>query len=410
MLSGAEQSQRLREDMGQKGSISYPHEREAEMTEPGATVSRQELAERLVGWVGLGSRLAGDVATVVHRLGAVQIDPMQVVAPAHLWTLSLRRGATPLAAVDRALAAGRMVEAYCHARCFVHVDDGPALVAGWRRRRRANHLARYGVEEAAAHVLAYAESGAAFTARALDTGRRVTGFWDAESVRRTKATSVAVDLLWAEGRLAVVGRQGGQKLYRLLADHLPHLDRLLADMSDSDALEAAVRHSLRTWGVLGSATHVGWGAVAGSGRAILQEARKNGWVVPVRLSGEEGEWWVVPELLDLPPPTPRRTVLLAPVDNLLWDRTRLFRLFHFPYRWQAYTPTRVRQGGAYNMPVLKGAAFVGEADARWAGSFLTVDWRLSADVAETTLQRAARRADALCGALRGRSSSDGGLS
>jgi uncharacterized protein YcaQ len=380
------------------------------VTTVGVRVSRRELAERLVAWVGLGPSLSGDVGAVIRRMGAVQIDPMQVVAPAHLWTLSLRRGVTSLEALDRALAAGQIVEAYCHARCFVHVDDAPALVAGWRRRRSANYLARYGVEDAASHVLAYAESGAVFTARALDTGGRVTGFWDAETVRRTKATSVAIDLLWAEGRLAVVGRQGGQKLYRLLGAHMPHVDRLVADMSDSDALEAAVRHSLRTWGVLGSTTHLGWGAVAGSGRAILDRAREDGWVVPLNLDEGDDVWWVVPELLELPRAARRRTLLLAPVDNVLWDRTRLFRLFNFPYRWQAYTPTRVRQGGAYNMPVLKGATFIGEADARWNGSALAIDWRVPSAVAGTILEQAARRANALCTALRGRSSGDGGVS
>ena len=69
-------------------------------------VERRDLARRLIHWTGLGSPLRASVAATVARLGLVQMDPMQVVAPAHLWTLSLRRGPTRLDALDRAQALG----------------------------------------------------------------------------------------------------------------------------------------------------------------------------------------------------------------------------------------------------------------------------------------------------------------
>jgi uncharacterized protein YcaQ len=368
-------------------------------------ISRDELRRRLIAWTGLVGRETGDLAQVVSRLGAVQIDPMQVVAPAHLWTLSLRRGVTPLAALDRALAGGQLIEGYCHARCLVHRDAAAALVHGWQRRDNSEALRRYGVQDAAAEVLARAATGLPFSARDLEGSHRVSGFWDAEDVRHTKATSVAIDVLWAAGRLAVVGRQGGQKLYQLMEQHLPESARLKLTLSNEEALLAAVQHSLRTYGLLTPDLAWGWGALARDRRRWQQMAVGEGWVMPVELREDPSQrFWAVPEFLEGPAPVPRRRLLLAPLDNVLWHRPRLEAVFGFRYRWQAYTPQRSRTGGAYNMPVLEGSRFWGEADARWTGDRLEVGLRPleTGRLVPPAVEAAARHAARLALALRRR--------
>lgn len=369
-----------------------------------SAISRGELGRRLIDWVGLTAVRPGSVAETVHRLSAVQIDPMQVVAPAHLWTLSLRRGPTPLSLLDRELGRGRLLEAYCHARCLVHRDDAQAMVAGWRRRRAARHIVRYGVEDAARQVMATAETGVSFTSRELDAQSRVSGFWDAETERRTKATSVAVDLLWAEGRLAVVGRRGGQKLYRLMEGHLPDVARQIDTLGEDEAQSAAILHSLRAYGVvMGGGVAVGWGALGSRSRAWIQQAVECGWLAPLRLTDGPAELcWALPALMERPLPRASRYALLAPVDNLLWGRRRLEAVFHFRYRWEAYTPASARRGGSYNMPVLARAGFYGEADAQWRNGRLHITWRPAEGAQDPgpAVVKAGRRAEALCLTLR----------
>jgi uncharacterized protein YcaQ len=53
-------------------------------------------------------------------------------------------------------------------------------------------------------------------------------------------------------------------------------------------------------------------------------------------------------------PTEHRTSILAPLDNLLWDRTLIKQLFDFEYRWEVYKPIAIRQYGYYVLPVLFG--------------------------------------------------------
>jgi uncharacterized protein YcaQ len=53
-----------------------------------------------------------------------------------------------------------------------------------------------------------------------------------------------------------------------------------------------------------------------------------------------------------------RLEFIAPLDNLIWDRSLLFDLFDFDYRWEIYTPQPQRKYGYYVLPVLYKDRFV----------------------------------------------------
>ena len=44
--------------------------------------------------------------------------------------------------------------------------------------------------------------------------------------------------------------------------------------------------------------------------------------------------------------------ILAPLDNLLWDRKLITELFDFEYKWEVYTPIAERKYGYYVLPML----------------------------------------------------------
>lgn len=51
--------------------------------------------------------------------------------------------------------------------------------------------------------------------------------------------------------------------------------------------------------------------------------------------------------------------LLAPLDNVIWDRTRTQALFDFDYVWEVYKPAHLRRWGYYTLPILFGDKLVG---------------------------------------------------
>jgi len=62
-------------------------------------------------------------------------------------------------------------------------------------------------------------------------------------------------------------------------------------------------------------------------------------------------------------PAPKlRCELIAPLDNLIWDRKLINKLFGFDYTWEIYTPAIKRKFGYYVLPLLYGESFIGRAE------------------------------------------------
>jgi uncharacterized protein YcaQ len=53
-----------------------------------------------------------------------------------------------------------------------------------------------------------------------------------------------------------------------------------------------------------------------------------------------------------------RGAILAPLDNMLWDRKLMQELFNFEYRWEVYKPAAQRKYGYYVLPILYGNKFI----------------------------------------------------
>jgi len=61
---------------------------------------------------------------------------------------------------------------------------------------------------------------------------------------------------------------------------------------------------------------------------------------------------------------PPRSLLIAPLDPLIYDRVLTSRLWEFDYTWEVYTPPGRRQRGYYALPLLAGTTLVGHVDPK----------------------------------------------
>jgi uncharacterized protein YcaQ len=83
----------------------------------------------------------------------------------------------------------------------------------------------------------------------------------------------------------------------------------------------------------------------------------------------------------------RRAVILAPLDNLLWDRRLIKELFGFDYRWEVYKPEVERQYGYYVLPVLYGDRFIARFEPvrdRKQNILIIKNWWWEPDVLQTS--------------------------
>lgn len=319
-----------------------------------------------------------DVANVVARIGALQLDPVAPVARSPLLVAHARLGLVEDADIEAAAYDRRMLfDAWAHEASLGHVDDlwlhrhvQRRLLDGdspWQTRNREFLAANEGFRE---DVLAALAADGPLRASAIeDTSAEhwQHGFWtDEVSSRQTIARML--QLLWRTGEIGVAGRRGQERLWDLFDRCLPPgmLDGV-PELSDEAFAQAATRRALRALGVARAPhvrNHFLRGAVAPADTQRILETSPD--IAEVAVEGLSGRWFVhvddLARAAELPPG--RRTVALSPFDNLVCDRARTAELFGFDHRLEIYTPVEKRQWGYYVLPILHGERFVARADLK----------------------------------------------
>jgi uncharacterized protein len=87
-----------------------------------------------------------------------------------------------------------------------------------------------------------------------------------------------------------------------------------------------------------------------------------------------------------------RACIIAPLDNLLWDRGLIRSLFGFDYVWEVYKPLAERKYGYYVLPVIYGDAFIARFEPgkdKETGRLLIKQWWWEPGVEPTRAMKAA---------------------
>ncbi len=310
--------------------------------------------------------LAGPAAlrATLRRLGAVQIDSINVVARSHELVLAARVGAHDPAAFDRLVYRGRAgFEYWGHAASFLPIDTFrwflprmrrmAATTRGWWAGVRAEHADLY------PRVLDRIRDEGPLPASAFRQphgGRRGT-WWDWAPAKHV------LEDLFDQGVLLVHDRVRFERRYDLAERVLP----AGLDLSVPSGQEAAVALTVLAARALGVGTAADLADYfrlrSGEASPALAEAVGSGLLRQVEVEG-----WPRPAYLVPGTPVPRRAahppVLLSPFDSLIWSRERTERLFGFRYRIEVYVPAARRRHGYYVMPVLAGGRLVARVDPK----------------------------------------------
>ena len=303
--------------------------------------------------------------TVVHRLGLLQIDSVNVFERSHYLPLFARLGAYDRSALDRLTMTSRgpYVEYWAHEAAFVPRADLPLY--RWRmdayRERDAGPTRATGVERTAAvrrELLALLRAEGPMPASAVEHESNVRrGPWWGWSDVKT-----GLEQLFRWGDVVSAGRAGFERVYALPEQVLP--PGFLETAPDRHtAITELVRRAARAVGVGTRADIADHHRLrADDTAAAIAELVDRGELVPVEVAGWRDRAW-----MHVDARLPRRIdadALLSPFDPVVWFRRRAERMFGFHYRIEIYTPAPRRVFGYYVLPVLQDDRLAGRVDLK----------------------------------------------
>lgn len=184
-----------------------------------------------------------------------------------------------------------------------------------------------------------------------------------------------LEQMYSAGELIIHHKKGTRKYYDIAEKHIPRALLHPPDPLPSDPVHFAWR-VLRRIGAVGllwnrpsDAWLNIWGLKAQQRNDAFEQLLNDGRIIEAAVDGVKDRLYFRSD--DLPimervlcnPGLKPRCELIAPLDNLLWDRRLIIALFGFDYTWEVYTPVAKRKYGHYVLPLLYGDTFIGRVEA-----------------------------------------------
>jgi len=311
---------------------------------------------------------------IIERFGYLQLDSVAVTgARSHAIVLGSRLEGYGAAAAESLLVpGGALFEYWGHEASWIPLSLYPAFA--FRRREYRLHpwwgdvLGEHRV--LADRLMARLEREGPLRSLDLEGRPRHHGWGGRKLAQRV------LGALWSAGEVAVRERRSFQRVFDLTERVIPR-DLRAVSLDLESGIETLLARAVdgHGWGTTGTLAAT-WRLRRGThdiDQALARMAEA-GRIVPclLRAGKRRVQGWTTSAMLERLPylsrlrPRRGRGVLLSPFDPILWDRTRVERLFRFAHRLEIYKPAAERRYGYYCLPLLAGDRLVGRVEVRAA--------------------------------------------
>lgn len=295
------------------------------------------------------------------KVGCIQYDPLNIVGRNVELTLQSRISGFRQELLDQLLYTDRLLlDGWDKMMSIVTTADWPFLA-----RVRAIRSGLQSVDSSLCNqVLERIKVDGPLSAKDFTGKSSGTNSWGPR-----KQTSAALDYLYLKGDLCVIKRINTQRVYDLTSRYLPDdiIEKSDPFASDDEFWQWYVERRIGSVGLAWSKGNEAWLGYILENKTLrlkaLKQLEKSGTIKTIEIEGLPGVFYIREQDFTTlqnfnSVAVSRQSALLAPLDNLLWDRKMLSTLFGFTYTWEVYLPEKKRKYGYYVLPVLYGDRFV----------------------------------------------------
>jgi uncharacterized protein len=299
--------------------------------------------------------------SVLHRVGVIQIDSVNVLVRSQELPLFARLGPHPRSLIADATHAGELFEYWVHEAS--HAPTAHHHLHRWRMAEEHRWKGLRRLEERRPGFLGEVERFVRDHGPVVASDlRQRTGpkgtWWDWDDGK------VALECLFHAGVISARRRRSDfARVYDLTERLVPAAVLARPAPPEPDARRELLELAARSMGVatLADLTDYHRQKITPC-RPLVRELVEAGRLVPVDVEG-----WTQPAFMHVDATLPRRAsgrALLSPFDSLVWNRDRTERLFGFHYRIEIYVPEPLRRFGYYVLPFLLADELVARVDLK----------------------------------------------
>jgi uncharacterized protein YcaQ len=353
------------------------------------SITKEQARRFLLAYQGLGPSFDLDgksgILSYIRRVGCIQFDPLNIVGHNQELILQSRIADFQPEMLHELLYRGRqLLDGWDKNMSIYSTQDWPYFY----RIREAAKLDERNSAPAILTILPEVrreiEEQGPLSSADLDYEQKVDWPW-----APTRLSRAVLESMYFQGELVIYNKTRTRKIYDLANRHLSAelLQAPDPNQTEEQYHDWYVQRRIGGIGLLWNKAGDAWLGISGikskERSAAIHRLIEQEKILKVGVEGIAVPFYM--RLGDKPyldkvlqsESAPTRAAIIAPLDNLLWDRRLVKELFDFDYRWEVYKPVSERTYGYYVLPVLYGNRFVARFEPgrdKKSGALVIKNW------------------------------------
>lgn len=306
-----------------------------------------------------------EIVSFIEKIGCIQYDPLSRIARNADLVLQSRCNNYTEDTLYRLLYEKReLIDVWDKNMSILSVKDWPFFA-----RKRMAHITKFEnrageFSSVQTEILQKIRENGYICSKDVNRNKKIDWSWSPTDIGRA-----VLESMYHCGELSIHHKRGTRKYYGLTENLLPA--PIISAPDPNMTLESYddwyVKRRIGAVGLLWNRSGDAW-----LGSHLKKEQRSNSInrllkkdeIIEIQIADIDEIFYLPKKALSILENKEKHNEasLIAPLDNLIWDRKLISRIFNFEYKWEVYTPEKERKYGYYVLPIIYGDKFVGRCE------------------------------------------------